>query len=288
MHPPAAQLMDKPLDCRVFEGLCNRINALATALVTGRQIRLQWAVNKHCPVRFEEVLGGLGGVSVVNEEQPSYAYVIGPDELCWFYPRNLSRLPKDVFRSRLYNAYGYLHRQLKYSPIEGLPSRSLGLQFRRHFRGRGGLEPFIEWAGRVVSRLRPAQVYVASDCADCKREIIHRIGQHNIVAKAGEHRLMEHDFDRSLDNVRGMCCDLRALAQCSLGVIANSTRSTIPDSLRAFGVQSYYTFDDGFHRHRGQDELFEMLPVESLLAGTSTQPAPPAWQPFSVVVMPGS
>lgn len=278
----------QPLHCRVFEGLCNRINTLASALVTGRPVRLQWSVNTHCPARFEELFHELGGVSVVNEEVSRYEYAIGPNQLCWFYPRNLSRLPPEVFRARLYNAYGYLHHQMKLSATETLPPRSLGLQFRRLLKGCGGLGPFIDWAGRAVLELSPDQVYVASDCADCKGEILRRIEEHGVVVKATQSALMQHDFDRSLDNVRGMCCDLRALAQCSLGVIANSTRSTVPDSLRAFGVVSYYTFDDGFHRHRGQDELFEMLPVEALLAAQQRQPAPPAWKPFSVIVTPGT
>lgn len=286
----AAQALSGPLTCRVFEGFCNRLNTLATALATGREVNLHWAVNEHCPARFEEMLRPLGRFSVVNEAVADYKYAVGPNELCWFYPRDLNRLSRDDFRKRLYAAYRQLHEHLRLDALVELPPRTFGFQFRRHFPGRGGLAHYMVAVERILQQLKPEHVYVASDCLDCKQAIVRHVQSRGVATSLIDCPLLAQDLDRSLENVSGMCRDLRALARCRLGVLTNSTRSTIPDSLRAFGVQAYYTFDDGFHRHRGRDELFEMLPVEALLAVEPRRPerATPPWQPFSVTVTPDS
>ena len=47
--------MGPEIICEAFEGLCNRINGIVSALATGRPIYLRWAVNRQCPMPFEEV-----------------------------------------------------------------------------------------------------------------------------------------------------------------------------------------------------------------------------------------
>ena len=86
-----------------------------------------------------------------------------------------------------------------------------------------------------------------------------------VAASVNSCRLMNHDLDRSLLSVFGMCRDLRSLACCNLGVVTNSSQSTVVDSLRGFGVQAYHTFDGGFRTCGDRDDLAEGSPVQSLI-----------------------
>jgi hypothetical protein len=91
-----------------------------------------------------------------------------------------------------------------------------------------------------------------------KEKMVSLLQAMGIAVTTNEYPLMGHDSDRSPANVLGMCSDLRSLACCGLGVLANSTRSTTVDSLRGFGVEAIYTMDDKWHRYKGRDHLFEI------------------------------
>jgi hypothetical protein len=88
------------IHCRVFEGLCNRINCLASALATARPVYLRWAVNQHCPLPFEDIFHAIVGVKVTNEPVQEYLYEATPRKICWFYPKNVDSLPLPVFRAQ--------------------------------------------------------------------------------------------------------------------------------------------------------------------------------------------
>ena len=122
-------------ECYAYEGLCNRINGIASSLATGRKIKLHWAVNKHCPVSFEQIFRPFPGVQVINEQVVKYNYVVSPDKLCWFYPRKIINLPSRIFQERVYAAYRLILEQVRYRVEECPESLTLGLHFRHYQSG---------------------------------------------------------------------------------------------------------------------------------------------------------
>ncbi len=255
----------RPIICRVFEGLSNRINAIATAMTTRRPIHLHWLVNDHCPVPFEEVFEPLDGVRIINESGIEYPYSVDGDVFCWFFPKNIGRLPHPVFRERLYAAYRTILGRMKVAAWARPAAPALGLHFRHHQEHAGELPPFLAGVKRAVALLAPASVFLAGDSVEHKMAITTRMRELGVSVVTNDVPLMGHDLDRSADQVSGMCRDLRSLCECRLGVIVNSARSTVADPLRGHGVRAYHTFDDGRFRYGGMDDLFESVAIEGLL-----------------------
>ena len=260
---------DLPLRCLLFEGLCNRLNGLASAMASGHQVLAHWAVNQHCPISFEEIFAsGVDGIDAINEQVSHYDYQVSETTFCWFYPRNVANLPQETFRHGVLEGYRRLYCEMNTRPQISLDHRSLGIQFRRHLDGADDLDSYMSSIEGVIRQARPKQAYITSDCSICKESLTEKVASLGVEATSGKYPLLNHDLDRSKDNVLGMCRDLQALSACKLGVVCNSSRSTVPDSLKAFGVQAYFTYDDGYHRYGGRDDLFEMLPVERLYHDT--------------------
>lgn len=256
-----------PIECRVFEGLTNRINGMVSALATGRRVLLFWAINRHCPVRFNQVFNPVAGVKVFEEYTDQYEYEFMPDRLCWFYPRNVLGMRDQQFRDRIYQAYRLLWDQLKIKTEEKLLSTDdLGLHYRHHLADSQPFEDFKKKALEVIAACRPRRVYVATDSDQHGEKLARAIRAYVPEVYTGHSVKMEHDLDRSVEGVAVLINDLHALSACGIGVLTNSARSTVPDILRCLGVSSYTTFDDGVHRHGGRDDLYERKDVESLLS----------------------
>jgi hypothetical protein len=243
--------------CEVFEGLCNRINAIASAMATGRPVHLWWAVNEHCPIPFERVFKQTFGMHVTNEEVDDYRYARLPNHLCWFYPQNLDGLPFDEFKRRMRVAYRQILEGLAVEAWEKPIGPALGVAYRHHLLDTDTFAHFWECLEIVVSRLGVHHLHVAADLLEMKEKIVGLLQARGKAVATNTYPLMGHDRDRSPANVLGMCADLRSLAGCGLGVLANSTRSSVVDSLQGFGVEAIYTMDDKWHRYNGRDHLFE-------------------------------
>lgn len=251
--------------CKVFEGLCNRLNGIASAIATGRPIRLHWAINAHCPARFGDVFDPIAGVDIVEENVSQYSYEVSPDKLCWFYPKNTQKLPRDRFRRRLCDAYREILDCMKHKNGVKPPASSIGVHFRFHLGDVGRFPSFVEALEKTFDELHPQHVAVACDSEAHKHKLKSLIQEHGLSYWVNHCRLLRHDLDRTAENVRGMCRDLHSLAACNLGVITNSTRCTVVDSLRGVGVRAFNTFDDGVHRYNGRDDLFESQVISNLL-----------------------
>jgi len=96
------------LHCYVYEGLCNRINALASAIATGSPVVLHWSINKHCPASFNDLFDPIPNVEVLEESADGYPYSRSPQKLCWFYPANVTNLEPIEYRKRMRAAYRML------------------------------------------------------------------------------------------------------------------------------------------------------------------------------------
>ena len=256
-----------PIHCLAYEGLCNRMNCVASAMATGRKTILSWAVNQHCPAEFGEVFAPVAGLEISNERMEQYRRSADPGRLCWFYPRNVMGLAREEFRDRLMAAYRELVGAMTVETFASPAPGSLGLAYRGYLPEIDPLPDFLEKITRTCDALQPASVFVASDSPEFKERLVDSIGGLGIPTAANDCRLANSDLERSLEGVRGMCMDLKSLTRCELGVISNNTRSTVPDSLRAFGIRTYHTFDDGFHRYGGRDDLFESQPISAILPG---------------------
>ena len=254
----------KRIDCYVFEGLCNRINGIASAMATGLPVRLHWSLNAHCPVGFAEVFGQLDGIEVFEEQAEAYPYVVKPTELCWFYPRNISGLERKDFRERIYAAYKSLLEAAFALVPECKSDGVLGIHYRHYLDDVEGFDQFVDAVKPTVESFGGSSVFVASDSQRHKDDLCKVIGGAGISTVTNTTKLLAADLDRGRDSVMSLLADLRSMAACTRGVITNSTRSSVVDSLRAFGVRAYHTFDDGFHRHGGRDDLFEHEPLRSI------------------------
>jgi len=253
------------ITCRVFEGLGNRINAIASAMTTGCAITVFWAVNSHCPAPSKAVFKPIENLKFVDQEVATYNYIVNKRELCWFYPRNIYLLPVDVFRRRLHKAYRTILESFQISTWAKPSSNALGLHYRSFLADTDTLKSFLASVTKVSTAISHPVVHVASDCSLAKQQIVEHMEGLGVAASVNSCRLMNHDLDRSLLSVFGMCRDLRSLACCNLGVVTNSSQSTVVDSLRGFGVQAYHTFDGGFRTCGDRDDLAEGSPVQSLI-----------------------
>lgn len=256
----------KHVECRVFEGLTNRLNGIASALATGRPVHLYWAINQHCPIHFSQVFKPMHRIQVIEEYKDHYAHAVTPDLICWFYPRNMERVADKIFRERIYASYEYLwnHLLIEGSPSK-IPKRTLGIHYRHFLPDVDSYSNFSSKLTTVIDCLSPEACYVASDDDVSREEVIKKIKPLVKLIDYGHLSHMRSDLDRNPENVKTLIQDLSILRFCQLGVLTNSSRSTVPDILRCHGIKSFMTYDDGMHRHHGRDDLFEREPVESLL-----------------------
>jgi hypothetical protein len=256
-----------PIQCHVFEGLCNRINCLASALATGRPVSLRWAVNRQCPLEFEAIFDAISDVTVVNETVDQYGYEASPRCVGWYFPRNVDVLAPDVFRERLFGAYRLLLSRLIQREHVIPPTPAIGLVYR-HFHPHGDtFDHFWQSVAPVVSNLRPRSVFVASDSDEHKRLLLRRLDDLGAVTAANDCPLLASDLARSAGNVLGMCRDLLSLGYCREAVIASSSVSTVPDSLRGLGIHVYYTHRSPDFRFHGDDDAFHFHGIDELVIG---------------------
>ena len=252
--------VSQPLVCRAFEGLCNRINGIASALATGREVELHWAVNKQCPVRFEEVFQPIPGLTVINEEILSYRYITSRHQLCWFYPRNIEKLPLQEFRQRLYAAYRQVLDALLVTSWAHPTPPAVGLHLRSFLPDSTPVDTFARDAIDHIQRLGARSAHLATDHFESGQKAILLLQAAGIDVSFNAGTRSKHDLDRSHDGIMTMCADLRSLSECKQGILVNSCRSTVADVLRGHGIAGITTFAGG--REAGLDDLFELQSLE--------------------------
>jgi len=228
----------------VYEGLANRINCIASAYSIQPEFRLQWSINSHCPLRFEELFKNLDGVRVQNVKHPEFRYRKSTRRICWFYLLNVRNKDPQTFGWEVKNRYRYLIGRLTHPRDFQLEQESVGVSFRSLLPNRSSesLELFLHKLKRWLIERMPKQVFVASDHQASKNRLIAEIKNLGISTVSVDCPLLDSDLNRSKANVIGMSKELVLFSQCKLGIISNSTRSTTTDSARGFDVPVLKTF----------------------------------------------
>lgn len=236
--------------CCVYEGFCNRINCLVSAILTNRPVQLFWGVNQHCPVRFEELFEPIENVAVTNLPVEYFPYRISEQFLCWFYVANVLDLPREEFTRRAKASYRLVLSKLRHRSTVTLPYRTAGISYR-HFFSKGsadGIDSFLRKTYRWLKSNSPDHVFVAADSSDAKRCIVKFVDRLKIKYSVIECPLLTSDLDRSKENLVGLSKELLCFTRCNLGIISNSMRSSVTDSSRGFNVSVHKTFDSKLDR----------------------------------------
>lgn len=246
-----------PLDCVVFEGLGNRINAIVSSYLQRPCFTLYWSINDHCPVSFEDLFEPLEGIEVVELTGASFfPYSRSTRRICWFYLLKPVWFTDKEFAARAKQGYQYLISKLRHRPTYDLPKDTVGIHFRFHLPAgsSASLPVFLQQLLPWLRQRDPGTVFVTSDDQQIKYEIIKRVQRWGYETAVVDSPLLKHDFDRSKDNLIGLSKELVLFTQCTLGVISNSARSTVVDSCRGFNVPVDRTHDSGKDRRQSWDE----------------------------------
>ncbi len=232
-------------DSFAWEGLCNRINLMVTALTLNKPCRLYWAVNHHCPARFEQLFKPVEQLSVFNVNADCFPYSKRADSLCWFYLENFSELDRYTYVQRAKGQYRRLISHLIHRATIDLPPDTAGLAFRTHLPAGSAddLDEFLRKVPYWLTARRAKSVFIVSDSRESKERLTTFVERLGIKATVIDCPLMDHDFDRSCENLYGLSKELVCLSQCHCGILSNSFRSTVCDSARGFDIHIDYTFD---------------------------------------------
>jgi len=245
--------------CLLFEGLCNRINCLASAFLVSPSIDIYWAVNRHCAVRFDELFRPFKGTRVASCPVEHFCYVQSTDVLCWYYLCNPLNLPASEYVAGVRAAYRRVVAHLRHRPDRNLPLRAAAVCCRTLLpQGSGdAVRHFVPKMNRWLVETQPTVVFVVADRSSTKRFLVDRIRKLGFQTVTIECPLLEVDLQRSPENVFGMSKELIWLSQCDAGIFSNSARSTVTDSARGFGVPVIHTY--GSNRNNRQPEINNWL-----------------------------
>lgn len=220
----------------VFEGLCNRVNTLATALMKWPDgFRLRWIVNKHCPLTFEEIFD----VSKFPEVSVTYDpgkwkegdYIIDDRELCYFF-LNTSQ-PRHVTYetySRIYDAV--LHPRMD-TPANIEQSVGVQLRTKIEYHQRANVPQTVELVDWLCRRTGAFEIILSSDDQERGEKMtarLERLGYsvHPLLSD------LKGDFDRTNENMKFFIRSWLLFSLCPYGV-TNVVLSSIMDMSRAFG-----------------------------------------------------
>lgn len=232
------------MDCLVWEGLGNRFNALASSLVAanpGETVNLYWAVNKHCPLPFEEIFKPLDGVNVCNLSASQFAYSQSPNRICYYYacnPRNIRRR----FGCRFGDCYALLLKHLKKVPPLNLEN-PIGIHYRDYMAESPPVDQFVEMALEWIGKRHHKQVFVASNSAEALRELEQLPNAISYPAKR-----QAKDFDRSEQGLIDWIGELQTFRKCRSGLLSSTYRSTVFDVFRGIKIQPHYMESEKNHR----------------------------------------
>lgn len=173
-------------------GLGGRVSVIAHAMAQDDPPEIEWIINDHCPVRYQEVFPeGIHGVRLVNKMAPS------GDGSAFCRPASIP-----VLRQMAVSIFRAMH-------LDPVTQCDLGV----HWRGLRG--PEGESLAPFLSRL---ELLVASTegpiavLADSDREII--AGAIGDRAVPQDSREMAHDLDRQPSDIRPYLADWARLLAC--------------------------------------------------------------------------
>ena len=245
----------------LWEGLCNRINGMASALATGRPVDLYWAVNEHCPLQYEVLFEKLNGIdSVTNELVGRYhPRLRGPSLFNFYYPVNIDGLEKTTYRKNMQAAYETICGSLFRGKVKQHDHPKTGISFRQHFPAGEvfPVEPFLKVLQIDLKEKGVNQVWVVADSRTQKERIIDQLESHGIQCFYNDCQLPEHDLDRDPAQMENFIDDLFGLHACRKFYL-NNTRSTLCDRfLFDEEAQLNFVFDDGKHRKKAGGEFYD-------------------------------
>lgn len=223
------------MDCLVFEGLGNRINGMASALVaTGGKVDLYWSVNKHCPLPYESIFKPISRLVVRKVRAKRFRYHVSTNSICHYYPVNPARIQRR-FGCRFRDAYALiLSRMIPKAEIDFRPT--VGLHYRRHMPESAPLDEYIEYARQWMEKRAGEVVFVSSDCSESAAAICAAFPDAHTIEQSG----LTHDFDRSADNMIAWCRALSVFKKCRRGVLSSTFRSSALDSIRGYEIPIDY------------------------------------------------
>ena len=247
-----------------FEGFCNRINCLASALLRWPDgFRLRWMCNEHCPLSFAELFNEFTEIEVTEEpggwnRQHSYAnYVNNGSRLCHYFlstsePRGKVR---DVYR-----------RIIAHSAIEAAcdPGEAIAVHYRGFTsRKKTSPEACVDLALTLAGRTGVSKVVLAANCDASAAIIADRLTKEGIEVQhlAGG---MASDMDRTPGNVRDFVSAWHVLTNCRWAV-SSALWSTVLDASRALGNE-VWTFADAKTRPNHSCDLFGRFGFDWLVA----------------------
>lgn len=234
------------MDCLTWEGLGNRINAMASSLVaTEGTVYLKWAVNKHCPLPFEEVFDPVPRVEVQNVFAKRFPYSVKTDRICYYYVCNPARIRRK-FGCSITDQYVTLLRSLiPYKRIK-LKQNSAGLHYRKHMPESPPVPEFIEYARQWLQRRKNPPLFISSDSSESMEELLKAFPE---AIHQNTDRRPKTDFDRTEENFRSWIQALQTFYRCRAGVLSSTKRSTSLDVIRGYGVRVSYAETKQNHRN---------------------------------------
>ena len=234
------------MHCLVWEGLGNRLNALASCIATGRDVELVWAVNSHCPLLYHEVLKPIDGVTVQNVNARRFTYSRNAHRYCYYYLTNLTENSNRQFGCDVRKIYRQLLRSLT-APRPTLPNSKTmaGIHYRAHMPESPTVDQFIEQADRWLAKRNSQSVFVSSDSAEAQQRIADTIANSFTI----DQQHIASDLQRSRASVTDCVRAMKAFKSCKLGVFASTFRSTVTDAVRSW-VHVDYAEREQNHRNQ--------------------------------------
>ena len=238
------------MQCLTFEGLGNRINAIASALTatkrTRETIHLTWAINKHLPMAFEDVFRPIQRIEARSVYAQRFAYSQTWNRLCYYYASNPRNLRKG-YPCAMRDNYLVVLNAMKI----GKPQASgdlAGLHYRAFMPETPSLSDYIERAKQWAPDCR---LFIASNCEKSRDKIAAAFPGSVVADDAGQ----TADFDRSQQSVIQWADCLKTFARCNRGILSSTKRSTALDSVRGYRVRVEYVHESDHHRNEHLERL---------------------------------
>lgn len=237
------------MDCLVWEGLGNRFNAIASALVVSKQVDLYWSVNKHLPMMFEEVFKPVDGLRVKNINAKMFEYSQTVDRICHYYVCNPSGLDISDFSKAILKNYRLLFDSMldSHGAEMVFPRASVGIHYRSFLEQSKPFPEFLQRCKQWIDQkpFKPDAVFVSSDNSEYSRQLHSSIPNARMLAQDTG---MKNDFDR----VGSFDIWLKSLAifrQCYGGIYSSCIRSTAFDVMRGYGIVTDFDESEKHDRH---------------------------------------
>ena len=240
------------MDCLVWEGLGNRINAITSSLSTSEEdITLYWSVNSHLPFRFEEVFDPIERINVVNVRADKFTYSQHPQRICYYYLCNPKQLDLSEFAKEVLKYYKVVFDRIRLElPEVKLPDDSVGVNYRHFLKQSKGVNQFHSAYNEWIKdkKLTPSTVFISGDSQKHCEQLVKLIPNSFIL---DNYIGLSSDLDRNKGNFDVWVRSLQTLSKCKSGVFSSCKVSTACDVLRGYDIDVDY--HEKFDHHRSMD-----------------------------------